>query len=293
MDIFARFLNFTLMIAMPIVLAIYMVHKLKANWSTFGIGVMTFILSQVGHIPFNFLVLNPVVARWGLDPQVLIELIAYALLYGLSAGLFEEITRYLGYRLWLKRERNWESALMYGAGHGGIESILLGGIVLYGFIQAIALRNVDLVTVIDPEEIETTRAQLTAYWAAPWHLAVLGAVERLSTIIFHISASVLVLQSFTRKNILWITLAIFWHTLLDAVAVFASQTWNPYITELIILVLGLLSLGIIVILRPPRDKDSDENELNELDEGIQLLENEIPGKLIPPSEESLEDSRYA
>lgn len=290
MDIFARVINFSFMIAMPIGLAIYFVRRNKTNWSLFGIGVMTFILSQVGHIPFNFLVLNPLVDRWGPDTQIPIELVAYALLYGLSAGLFEEVTRYLGYKLWIKRERNWESALMYGTGHGGIESILLGGVVLYGFIQAIALRNVDLITVIDPEEVEATRAQLTVYWAAPWHLAVLGAVERLSTIVFHISASVLVLQSFIRKNILWIILAIFWHTLLDAVAVFASQTWNPYITELIILGMGLLSLVIIVILRPPRDKDSDENEL---EEAKWQIGNELPGKLIPPSEESLEDSRYA
>ena len=290
MDIFARVLNFSLMFAMPIGLAIYLVRRYNTHWSTFGIGVMTFILSQVGHIPFNFLVLNPVVDRWEPDFKVLIELVVYALLYGFSAGLFEEVTRYLGYRFWIKRERNWESALMYGAGHGGIESILLGGIVLYGFIQALALRNVDLVTVIDPEQLETTRAQLTAYWAAPWHLAILGAVERFATILFHLSASVLVLQSFTRKNILWLVLAVFWHAFLDAMAVIASQTWNPYVTEAIILVMGLLSLGIIVKLRPTREEDRDEDGL---DEGMQQIDNEIPSKLIPPSEESLEDSRYA
>jgi uncharacterized membrane protein YhfC len=289
MDIIARVLNFTLMFAMPIGLAIYLVRRYKTHWSTFGIGVMTLILSQVGHIPFNLLVLNPVVDQWGLDNQVLMDLVVYGLLYGLSAGLFEEVTRYLGYRLWIKRERNWESAVMYGAGHGGIESIIIGGIVLYGFIQAIALRNVDLVTMIDPEQLETARAQLAAYWAAPWHLAILGAVERFATILFHLSASVLVLQSFTRKNILWIILAVFWHTLLDAVSVIASQTWNPYVTEAIILVMGLLSLGIVLKLKPPRETNREKDEL---DEGMQLNGNERLSKPIPPSEESLDDSRY-
>jgi uncharacterized membrane protein YhfC len=45
---------------------------------------------------------------------------------GLSAGFFEESARYVVYRWWARDARTWSQGLMLGAGHGGIESILLG-----------------------------------------------------------------------------------------------------------------------------------------------------------------------
>ena len=51
-DIFARILNFTIMIALPFGLALILVRKLRAGWRLFGIGAATFVISQVFHIPF-------------------------------------------------------------------------------------------------------------------------------------------------------------------------------------------------------------------------------------------------
>jgi uncharacterized membrane protein YhfC len=290
MNIAARILNFSLMIAMPIVLAVYLSRKLKTEWRLFGIGVLTFILSQILHVPFNYWLLTPILEVLGLSiTQPGFQLVIVGLFYGLSAGLFEEVSRYIGYSLWIKDDRDWKSALMYGIGHGGIESILLGGLVLVAFIQVIALQGTDLSTVVDADQIEIARAQIDAYWAAPWHLAILGAVERLATILFHLSATILVLQSYLRKNILWLLLAIAWHMVVDAVAVFASQTWNPYITEGVILVLGFLSLGVVFILKPPDAPLKGDKQMNQLD----LLEAQLSEiQPAPPSEGDLDDSRY-
>jgi uncharacterized membrane protein YhfC len=290
MNIAARILNFSLMIAMPFGLAVYLSRKLKTEWRLFGIGAITFILSQVFHLPFNVWLLRPLIEDLGLSiTQGGLQLAAVGLFYGLSAGLFEEITRYLGYRFWIKDERDWKSALMYGAGHGGIEAILLGGLVLFGFIQAITLRGVELSTVVDPDQVEVVRAQLEAYWAAPWHLAILGAVERLAAIVFHLSATVMVLQAVKRKSFLWVLLAVGWHTLLDAVAVYASQTWNPYITEVIILAFGLISLGLILYMRPSSHPGHDDIHTAYPDSSELGLPEIQP---IVASKEDLEDSRY-
>jgi uncharacterized membrane protein YhfC len=287
MNILARILSFSLMIVMPIGLALYLSWKLKTEWKLFGIGVATFVISQVFHIPFNGLVLNSLVSRLGLSlDQTGLQLALVALIYGLSAGVFEEVTRFLGYHWWIKEERDWKSALMFGAGHGGIESILLGGVVLLAFIQATTLQGTDLSTVVDADQVEVARAQIEAYWAVPWHLAILGAVERLATICFHLSATVLVLQAFRRKNGIWVVLAVCWHTFVDATAVFASHTWNPYITEGLILALGIASVVIIFVLKSP-----DEPQAS----GIPTLPNEdtpLEIQAITPSETNLEDSRY-
>ena len=241
--------------------------------------------------PFNRWVLNPFVERMGLSLEgVWTHLVLFGLLYGLSAGVFEEVFRYIGFRFWIREERDWKSSLMVGAGHGGIESILLGVVVLYGFIQAITLRGTDLSTVVGVDKLELATAQMEAYWAAPWHMAILGAVERFATILFHLSASVLVLQAFRRKNILWVAIAIGWHTVLDAVAVFASKTWSPYITEGIILVFGFISLGMVFILKP------NGGQLESKDQPLQPnapVITPIEIKSVEPSEEDLENSRYA
>ncbi len=285
MDIIARILNFSLMIGLPLVLAVYLSHKLKTEWKLFGIGCVTFVLSQVFHIPFNQWILNPLVESLGLSiSQSGIQLAIVGVIYGLSAGLFEEITRYLGYRFWIRENRDWKSALMYGAGHGGIEAIILGGLVLAAFIQIMALRGQDLATVVPADQLELARAQIEAYWAAPWPMALLGAVERVIAITFHISATVLVLESFRRKNFVWVVYAILWHMALDAVAVFAAQTWNPYVTEGLLGVFALASLGIIFGLRAADEPVGQQLELRAPD---------IPEiQPVDPSDDHLEDSRY-
>jgi uncharacterized membrane protein YhfC len=285
MNIIARVLNFSIMLGLPVGLGLYLARKFKTAWRLFGIGVLTFILSQLFHIPFNHWVLNPLIEKQGFALTAGgLQLAVVGILYGLSAGLFEETARYLGYRFWIKDKRDWKSALMFGAGHGGIESIILGILVLIGFVQVITLKGTDLNAIFDADQVETVRAQLEAYWAIPWHLAILGAVERLAAIPVHLSATVLVLQSFRKKNPLWLVFAVGWHTIVDAVAVFAVRTWNAYITEGIVLVAGLLSLGVIFGLR-----STDEFEVEVIHESELPV---IEVQPYTPSEDNLEDSRY-
>ena len=174
---------------------------------------------------------------------------------------------------------------MLGAGHGGIESILLGILTLYGFVQLFAYKDANLTTLVPLEQLELARAQVDLYWSAPWYAALLGAVERAATLCFHLSASVLVVQVFRRRNLGWLMLAIIWHAALDAVAVFASQTWSIYLTETLIVGAGLLGLGIIYWLREPLANPAREIPI---EEEILVFEPESP----QISAENLEDSRY-
>ena len=55
----------------------------------------------------------------------------YALYGGLMAGLFEETGRYLAFSFALKKYRAKNvNALMYGAGHGGFEAIVIVGLTM-------------------------------------------------------------------------------------------------------------------------------------------------------------------
>jgi uncharacterized membrane protein YhfC len=286
-DIVIRSLNPLLMIAMPLALGVYLYRKLAAEWRLFGVGALTFIASQIIHIPFNAWVLNPMIKRYSLDPQLSTHLVVIALLFGLSAGVFEEFARYIAYRFRLKdeAERTWRSALMFGAGHGGIEAILLGILVAYGFVRLFALKDADLEILVPLSQLEIARAQVDLFWSAPWYAAILGAVERAATICFHLSAAVIVLQAFRRRNNIWLFLAIGWHTVLDALAVFAAGAWNIYVAEALIVAAGLISLGIIFALRDPPEMPGDDKPREGIGKPIEFESQK-------PSIDHLEDSRY-
>ncbi len=50
----AHLLNGLLMVAIPVLLAIYLTCHWKMGGRVWWIGAATFIISQVGHIPFNW-----------------------------------------------------------------------------------------------------------------------------------------------------------------------------------------------------------------------------------------------
>jgi uncharacterized membrane protein YhfC len=240
------FINGFLMIAMPVSLTIYLTRKFKQGWRLVWIGAATFIFSQVLHIPFNALI-TPFFRRFGFIalPEVLQNAIISFFL-GLSAGLFEELSRYAMYRWWARDARSWSKGLLAGAGHGGIEAIILGILVLYGYGQMLIMRGMDISTLVTPDKVELVNAQIQAYWSAPWTLTMLGALERLFTIPLHLAYSLLVLQAFIRKNIWWVGLAIVTHALVDGVAVFVSQIG---VSALVIEgIIGIFAIGSMVIV---------------------------------------------
>lgn len=241
-----------LMIVLPLALASALAHWRDAGWGLFGIGAATFVASQLLHVPFNALV-----ERSGLLPSDLTQitnLLTVSLFLGLSAGVFEEMARYLTYRFWARDARRWRAGLMLGAGHGGIEAILLG---LLGLINVIAIFGVGqgyFDALVPPEQVPLVQAQAQALGDATWYDALLAPAERAFALTAHLALSLLVLQSFVRRHKGWLVLAIAWHALLDALAVFATVRFNVYVAESAVAVIALVSLGIIFRLRRPLPK---------------------------------------
>jgi uncharacterized membrane protein YhfC len=242
------FLNGLLMIVLPLALGVWLARRRGLGWGTFGLGALTFFLSQVLHIPFNQFVLVPALGAEQ-NPDVLVGL-GGALVLGLSAGVFEETTRYIAIHRMKPAERGFGTALMFGAGHGGLEAIVLGGIVWYALLQALTLRGADLAQVVPPEQVALAQAQLEAYWATPAAGVLMGALERASAIMFHLLASTLVMLAVLRRRPVFLALAIFFHMLLNASALLVLPRWGVYVTEAVLLGLGLLALLGVRRLRP-------------------------------------------
>jgi len=295
--VIAAFLNPLLMIAMPVLFGIALAQRLKAEWRLFGLGILSFVGSQALHLPFNGLVLGPLTKAWRLEPAPgSWGLALIGVLFGLSAGVFEESARYVVYRRWVARAHspdstgrgNWRDGLMLGAGHGGSEAIILGLLAFYSFLQLWMLRGADLSAVVEPGRIAAIRSALQTYWSFPSYGHLLPAFERAATLCVHLALSLLVLQSLIRRSSLWFGLAILWHTLVDAAAVFAAQTWGVYVAEGIVALSALISVAIIFWLR------GEETEEPETPVGL-------PTAVVPPAyretnrelrPDELEQSRY-
>jgi len=216
-----RILNAGLMIGIPVAAALLIYKRGKSGFRPIWIGAAVFILSQVGHIPFNQFLMVPGLKALGVDvaAQGGISLWVLGVAAGLSAGVFEEVARYLALKFWLKKDTHTLLPLKYGIGHGGVEALLLGLLALFALIQVVVLSGDSLEALVPPEQIELALSQIETYWAVPWYHSLLGAAERISAMAFHIGASILVYKSVRTKNLLYLIIAVLGHAVLDAVAV--------------------------------------------------------------------------
>jgi uncharacterized membrane protein YhfC len=286
MEILVRLLNPLIMIALPLALAVFLVQRLGVPWRLFLIGASGFLASQILHIPFNAAILPPI---FGIFRTGTGALVGTAALLGLSAAMFEECTRYLILRFWLKKERSWNQMIMYGLGHGGFEAMLVGVFALYAFFQAFALRGADLTALIPADQIQSVITNLIFYWDAPWHMVLLGALERGLAICLHLGLTALVWQAVVRGSLLWLGFAIFWHASANAIALIINQTWGSYLAEGFLALIAGISVYFIFALR------------NRGPEPIPIDFPEQPGAGLPSkvhetaeelSKRSLNDSRY-
>ena len=283
---FVHLMNGVLMIAMPVGLALFLTARWKLGARLWWIGAATFILSQVGHIPFNALA-GLVLGRTGLaqwPPEA--QLAFNAVFLGLSAGLFEELSRYAMFRWWATDARSWRKGVLAGAGHGGAEAIILGALVLYGFVQLAYLRNADLTKIVPADQAASVAQQLSIYWSMSWGSSLLGALERLFTIPTQIALAVIVLQTFTRRQWFWVWLAVLYHAVLDGSTVYLAPRLGALPTEALVGGFAVLSVAFIFLLRQPEPAAPEETPPS------------APAPLPPlrPVEatpEKLDQSRYA
>jgi len=254
-SIIIRLVNIVLMLGIPCFLALKLYRRGKGSFRPIWIGAAAFILSQVGHIPFNQFVMLPLLEANGIpaSAQEGVSLLVLGVAAGLSAGVFEESTRYLVMKFWLKREHNDFLPVKYGLGHGGIEAVLTGALALYAFIQVMVLGGDGALLSFDPEQITLIKSQLEAYWAVPWQYSLLGAWERVSAMSFHVGASIMVYKSIREKKPGWLLIALLGHTVLNAFVVIMAPMMDLVLLEgiLFLFAAGWLVWAWMIRVREP------------------------------------------
>ena len=217
--------------ALPIGLLLYFHIKKKADLAPFFVGcAVMLIFALVLESGIHRLVFASPIGS-----KILGKAWLYALYGGLMAGLFEETGRYLAFRTVLKKQQNKDvNALMYGAGHGGFECIVLLGITMINNIIWAVLINsgnsgvlTGAVTGDALAQVEENIRQLTTL-APPEFL--FGAVERVFAITLQISLSILVwFAAKNAKRRYLYPVAILLHFAVDAGTVLIQRAGAPTI----------------------------------------------------------------
>ena len=233
--------------AAPIVLLIYYKRK-GAEILPFFIGCAVFVLFA---LILEALMHQLVLKVLPVGEKIMGNTLLYALYGGLAAGVFEETGRYLAFRTVLKKRLgNDRNALMYGAGHGGIEAILLLGFAYISNIVMSVLINAGQTDLLTATAAGEAAAQLKAVFetltaTAPWTY-LLAIVERAVAITTHICLSVLVWFAAKKPGKGWLfPLAILLHAALDGIMVILAAHLPVAAVEgcLVVMALGLVFLA--------------------------------------------------
>jgi len=204
-------------IGLPFIALLYAFYKKR--YIPFGLGVLAFVVSQV-------LLRIPLMQYMGQNSAAysmfsVTQPVLFSIVVGLSAGVFEELARFVAMRF-LMKQRDWQSGFLFGAGHGGIEAVLFVG------ISSVSL-------LLSPSLITSGE------------LYFVGGLERFFAMLLHIGLSIIVLQGVVQKRFFYVVLAILIHGLVDAlVGIFPIYIPADYALIAIEGALALIALAVFI-----------------------------------------------
>lgn len=250
-------LAITIQVVVPLVAGWVAVRRLGVGWRFFWYGALVFFVSQmVARLPL--VQVGQVLLQDALSSTVVQWI--WIVVLSFSAGLFEEGGRWIGYR-WLFRpeERTWRPAVVYGLGHGGLESmVLIAGLGVLSLVGLLAMTSTDL-SQLQPEQREAVQAQLAAVAAQPAWFPLLGAWERLSAMTIHVGLSLIVLQAFRRASWVWLPVAILVHGTVNVVGLTVLRLVGGMTPAGLVLVeVVIMLMAIAVLWGGLRLRDRDE-----------------------------------
>ncbi|MEN8076681.1 YhfC family glutamic-type intramembrane protease [Clostridioides difficile] len=205
-------INIIISIGIPIGVLVYIIAKRRVYLKSYLIGALIFFLSQIVlRLPIlNFLSTN-------VDSYIMLSSfypIVYSIILGLSAGVFEEVGRFLGFKLCLKKNRTYKDGLAFGIGHGGIEAILITGISsISNLIAVISLHNGSFNSV---NYGMTAEKAMSVYSSLTGFQVLIGGFERLFAMCIHIGITMMVLYGINKRQKRYLLFAIIIHGIVDS-----------------------------------------------------------------------------
>ena len=233
-------------VAVPVVTMILTKRKLPGKMMPVLIGAITFIVCV--YVLEN--ILHVLVLKSSFGEQISNTVWLYALYGGLAAALFEELGRFFAMKLFMKKTLSKENAIMYGIGHGGIESILvIGSAYVSNLVISVMINTGQFEKVIaglDASMRAQVIEQLSQLWTGPASLFYLAGLERILAFALQICLSFIVYRAVKERKIGFLFLAIALHFVVDGGLVILqsllSFIWVELALAVVVVILFLLLL---------------------------------------------------
>lgn len=237
-----------------IALAVVLHRRLPAMWRSWVWGAIAFIASQLVRLPL-LMALTVALQATNLIPRNTDPNLVFAInlaVLSLTSGLFEESARYLVLRFLGKETRGWRGAVMFGAGHGGIEAILL--VALTAFSNAFVLMNAESLLAqtqaAAPASVLALTQQIEALRTVNAGLIGAALIERVFAIMLHIGLSVMVMQAIEGRGMKWLLLAMFIHAVANGVTLIVQRSFGVVAAETVVGIFGLAMLAYTLRMQP-------------------------------------------
>lgn len=213
--------SIVIVFGLPIGLGVYLYLKKRISILAVLVGVFGFLVPQVMiRIP-----LLGMLSTTEFYQALTVRPLLLGLFLGLTAGLFEETGRWIGFRYLLKNRLERKNALAYGVGHGGFEAIYLVGLgYISNLVISLMINNGAFESLIAPQlgaNADTVRITLIS---TPAYMFLVGGIERVFAIAIQLGLSVMVYLAVKRRQARYYWVAVLMHTLVNfPVVLFASR----------------------------------------------------------------------
>jgi uncharacterized membrane protein YhfC len=238
-----------LAIVVPVGIIIWMGVKKMLNAKATFFGALLFIVfAVVLENLMHMLVLGKVPAQSAIYKSPVL----YMIYGGFAAGIFEEVARLLGFKF-LLRVRDGESfdtAVSYGLGHGGIESVLLGGFASISYLATSVMLNGGLLkgvtATMNEQQLASFNQGITIITTSPSSMFLVVGIERLIALTLQVSLSLFVFKAAVDKKWQFFIYAVLIHAGIDMIAVLGQR---GYISNMFVLegIISLITIASTVV----------------------------------------------
>lgn len=236
---------------------IYLIAAKRRGLKPFFVGALVFLISQVFmRIPLIQYILPKI--DW-YSIMIVFHPMIYCIFLGITAGLFEEVGRFLGFKLALKDKRTWFDGLSFGIGHGGMEAMIISGVSnIQNLVILISLNAGSY----DSRKFGIAEEKIRGLFETTTSMNVLlGGIERVFAILIHVGLTLLILYGINQRKNIYLYLAILIHGTIDtAAAILATLGCNLFMVELFCGICAVILLIFSIKIRNKFKGDVIKNE---------------------------------
>jgi uncharacterized membrane protein YhfC len=236
-------------LAVPWLAARTLQKRWGVTWRVVGRGALVFLL-------FDLLTRQPLlrVAEALLSERLQASAsfrLAWLVVVAVTAGLFQEIGRCVGYRWWIRDARGWMEGAAFGVGQGGAETFVIGGLGnLAAGIGYLAYTLFGTEARVPAGMEQTLATARHVYATVPAGTPILNAVESLASLPVQVALSLMVLRVFTGGGPFWLAAAIGCHAVWELATALATERGGPPAGVAVAAGFAVLSVGLILRWRP-------------------------------------------